>query len=68
MKNLGLLREIAIILLIVGGINIGLEGLFNFNLIGAILGVFLSRLFFIVVGVAAGFLIYTKYVKKDLIP
>ncbi len=66
MKNLELLSKIAIILLIVGGINMGLEGLFDFNLLGAMLGRFLSRLLFVIIGAAAGYLIYIKFAKKPV--
>lgn len=57
---------IALIIVLAGGINMGLIGLFNVNLIGAILGNTLGRLVFIVIGVAAGYLIYLKFVKKEL--
>ena len=56
---------IAWILVIVGGINWGLVGLLNLNLVALIFGFvpFLARLIFILVGVAAGYLIYRKYKK-----
>lgn len=57
-------RQIAIILLIVGGLNWGLFGLFGFNLVSAILGNLLGRLVFIVVGVAAGYMCYLYYLEK----
>lgn len=52
------LDYIALILVIIGGLNWGLIGLFNFNLVSAIFGdmTLLARLVYIVVGVAA---IYT---------
>lgn len=58
---------IAAILVIVGGVNWGLVGLFNFNLVGAIFGVgFIARLVYVLVGVAAVYLIFfvTKLGKK----
>lgn len=58
---------IAAILLIVGGLNWGLVGLFNFNLVGAIFGVgFIARLVYVLVGVAAVYMIFfvTKLGKK----
>lgn len=46
---------IALVLVIVGGINWGLVGLFNFNLVAAIFGDLspLSRIIYILVGLAA---------------
>lgn len=64
MKDMDLYAWIALIILIVGGINWGLEGLFNFNLISSILGNMLGRLIFIVVGVAAGYMCYLIYLLK----
>ncbi len=65
MKNLGLLSGIAFMLLVIGGINIGLEGLFDFNLILTIFGRLIGRLIFIAIGISAGYLIYVKFVKKS---
>ena len=46
---------VALILLIVGGVNWGLVGLFNFDLVAAIFGAgsALARLVYILVGVSA---------------
>jgi len=46
---------IALVLVIVGGLNWGLVGAFNFDLVAAILGVnsTLSRIVYILVGLAA---------------
>lgn len=46
---------ITLILVIVGGLNWGLVGIFNFDLVAAILGTgsLLSRLVYILVGVSA---------------
>ena len=56
---------IALILVIVGGLNWGLVGLFNYNLVDAIFGVgsTLSRIIYIIVGLAALYMIYfaTRY-------
>ena len=46
------LRMLSVALLIIGGLNWGLVGLANFNLVEAIFGQ-LSRLIYIVVGLAA---------------
>jgi hypothetical protein len=53
---------IAMVLLIVGGINWGLVGLFQFDLVAAIFGgqdALLSRIVYILVGLAALYSIYT---------
>lgn len=64
MKDLNLYGWVALIILIVGGINWGLVGLFNVNVIAAIFGSLLSRLIFIVVGVAGGYFCYLFYKEK----
>ena len=53
---------ICLILVIVGALNWGLVGLFHFDLVAAIFGAMslLSRLIYIIVGLAAVVLIYTK--------
>lgn len=52
MKSLDVLVAV---LLVVGGLNWGLVGLFNFDLVAAILGnmSFLSRIVYIIVGLSA---------------
>lgn len=49
------INTIALILVIVGGLNWGLVGLFNFNLVDFLFGAgsFLARLVYILVGVAS---------------
>ena len=49
------LNVIAIILLLIGGLNWGLVGLFNFNLVDTIFGggSLLARLIYILVGLSA---------------
>lgn len=64
MKDLNLYGFIALIVVIIGGINWGLFGLFNVNLISAIFGNTLGRLIFIIVGAAAGYLCYLIYLDK----
>jgi len=51
---------IALILVIVGGLNWGLVGLFNFDLVAAIFGAgsTLSKIVYILVGLAALYMIY----------
>ncbi|WP_349305027.1 DUF378 domain-containing protein [Marivita sp. GX14005] len=49
------LNATALILIIVGGLNWGLVGLFDFNLVSAIFGIdsWLTNLIYILVGIAA---------------
>ena len=56
---------IALILVIVGGLNWGLVGLFNFDLVATIFGAgsMLSRIVYIVVGLASLYMIY--FAVKD---
>jgi uncharacterized membrane protein YuzA (DUF378 family) len=64
MQNVKQLAMIAAIIVLVGGINWGLVGLFRLDLVSSIVGHTLGRLVFLVVGVAAGYLIYLKVTKK----
>lgn len=54
MNKLGTIDWLALILVIVGGLNWGLVGIFNFNLVTAIFGEGsgLSRIVFALVGIA----------------
>jgi len=49
------LNVITLVLLIVGGLNWGLVGLFDFNLVSAIFGdmTLLSRIIYVLVGISA---------------
>jgi uncharacterized membrane protein YuzA (DUF378 family) len=47
------LNLITLILLIVGGLNWGLVGLFNFDLVAALFGSMLARIVYILVGLSA---------------
>ncbi len=60
MKKHCFLDWIALILLIIGGLNWGLVGLFGFNLVTVIFGymTLISRIVYIVVGLAALYSIY----------
>jgi uncharacterized membrane protein YuzA (DUF378 family) len=51
---------VAFILVVIGGINWGLVGLLNLNLVGAIFGFIpgLARIIFVIVGIAAVYMIY----------
>jgi len=60
------LKVIAIVLVIVGGLNWGLVGLFNFDLVAAIFGAMssLSKIVYDLVGLAA---IYVAVISKSLL-
>jgi uncharacterized protein len=63
--NIGLIGTIALVLVIVGALNWGLVGGFHFNLVEALLGGgMLTRVVYIVVGVAAVFVAYIKFVAQ----
>ncbi len=68
MKKLGALDWIALILVIVGGLNWGLVGAFKFNLVSAIFGdmSIIARIVYILVGLSAiyGILMIGKLGKK----
>lgn len=68
MKKLNVLDVIALILVIIGGLNWGLVGLFNYDLVSAIFGVMTvaSRVVYVLVGLAALYTIglSTKISKK----
>jgi len=54
---------IAVILVIIGGLNWGLIGFFNFNLVAAIFGDMsaLTRIVYALVGLAALYMIFWKF-------
>lgn len=60
---MNIMDRIAYLLLIIGGLNWGLVGAFEFNLVGELFGVesVLSRLIYIVVGIAALYGIYSLF-------
>ena len=55
------LDKVALALLIVGGLNWGLVGLFQYNLVDGIFGVdsVMSRIVYAIVGLAALYCVYT---------
>lgn len=68
LKEMDLYSRIAVVLVMVGGICWGLFGLFNVNLLTAMLGG-LARIIDIVIGVGAGWLcykVYLEYFKKTV--
>lgn len=56
---------IAFILVIIGGLNWGLVGLFNFDLVATLFGAMsvVSRVVYILVGIAAVYTIYPAFKK-----
>lgn len=52
MKNAHVIHTIALILLFIGGINWGLVGLFDLDLVTRIFGETLARIIFVLVGIA----------------
>jgi uncharacterized membrane protein YuzA (DUF378 family) len=59
MKNLNVLDWIALILVIIGGLNWGLVGIFGFNLVAWIFGAVyvIARIIYILVALAAIYMI-----------
>ena len=55
MKNYHLIDKIATILLLIGGLNWGILGLFHFNLVSSVFGDLdaITRIIYILVGLAA---------------
>jgi hypothetical protein len=68
MNKLNTFDWIALILVIVGGLNWGLVGLFNFDLVATILGdmSILARIVYVLVALSAVYLLFTsaKLAKK----
>ena len=57
---------VTLILVVVGGLNWGLVGAFDFNLVDAIFGMsMLSRIIYILVGLSAIYMIWMAVAKKD---
>lgn len=63
------LEKIALWIAIIGGLNWGLIGLFDFNLVAAIFGgmSLLTRIVYIIVGLAALWLIYDQFVPDKVV-
>jgi uncharacterized membrane protein YuzA (DUF378 family) len=68
LKKLNVLDWITLILVIVGGLNWGLVGIFEFDLVAAIFGVMgiISRIVYILVGLSAIYLaiVSSKFARK----
>jgi len=60
-KNLSVLDWVAVVLVIIGGLNWGLVGIFSFDLVAEIFGVMsvISQIIYILVGLSALYLIFT---------
>lgn len=65
--TLNVLDWVALVLLIVGGLNWGLVGLFSFDLVAAIFGPMsaISRIVYVLVGLAALYAIYMAVRLND---
>lgn len=63
---MNVLGKVAMVLLVIGGLNWGLVGLFDFDLVAAILGdmTMLSRVVYSVVGVSAVYVAFTELTKS----
>lgn len=63
------IEKIALWLTIIGGLNWGLIGLFDFNLVGAVFGdvSIISRIIYILVGISAVWLIYTQVLPEKVV-
>lgn len=61
------LTSLSIVLLIVGGLNWGLVGLFNFDLVAAIFGnmSIISRIVYTVVGLSAIYTAFSYFSNKE---
>ncbi|MFZ1074871.1 MAG: DUF378 domain-containing protein [Minisyncoccia bacterium] len=66
MKNLNVLDWIAFVLLVIGGLNWGLIGFFNFDLVAAAFGVLsvASRVVYSIVGLSAIYVIFVLLAKS----
>lgn len=62
-----ILKSIALILVIVGGLNWGLVGLFNFDLVAMIFGEMsaVSRMVYVLVGLSAVYLAVASLMKPE---
>lgn len=63
--NMHVLFKIAVVVLIIGGLNVGLDGAFHFNAIGTVAGAgMLYRVIEIIIGVAALVKLYAFFGAK----
>lgn len=66
MKKFGLVDWVAFILVIVGGLNWGLVGLFNFDFVAVLFGhtAIIAKAIYILVGLSALYLLYFATIGK----
>jgi len=66
MKHMNILGWVAYILVLVGALNWGLVGAFNFNLVAFIFGAtsLLSKVVYILVGLSAIYKAYLSFTKR----
>lgn len=65
MRNLGILGWIAMVLVIIGGLDAGLYGLFQFHLLEVFFSSkFIGRVIYILIGLGAVYLIYHLFSHK----
>ncbi|HTY43688.1 MAG TPA: DUF378 domain-containing protein [Patescibacteria group bacterium] len=60
----GVLHWIAWVLVVIGGLNWGLVGLFNFDVVQALGVPMLATIIYVLVGLAALWMIFAKFMKK----
>ena len=60
----GVLHWVAWVLVVIGGLNWGLVGLFNFNVVAALGVPMLATVIYVLVGLAALWMIFSKFMKK----
>ncbi len=67
MLRLNTIGWISLVLLLIGGINWGLVGFFNFNLVAAIFGpmTVLSRIIYALVGISALYVILESFMTAS---
>jgi uncharacterized membrane protein YuzA (DUF378 family) len=67
MKQMSAVGWIAFVLVIIGGLNWGLIGFFNFDLVATVLGVgsVLSRIVFGLVGISALYMIFAPMMRSS---
>ena len=60
----GVLHWIAWVLVVIGGLNWGLVGLFNFDAVAALGVPMLATVIYVLVGLAALWMVFSKFMKK----
>lgn len=65
MKNYHVLDQIVVILLLIGGVTLGLYGLFKLSLLTAIFGEALGRIIYVLIGAAAVYRIVIWFRSKS---